>query len=96
MTTSHGFNKGEEPNRPIFSGGTIQSPPKIDTGFNSAFQTPANNETEEAKSSDEYDNENESESNSGRVPVLNQQQIAYDQRRQTNTDQRGKFDPSGI
>lgn len=55
--TSQGFNfKPEEPNRPIFSGGA--SPPKIDTGFNNSYAaTPANQETEEVKSSDDYDNE---------------------------------------
>ena len=45
MTKSQGFGvnggsyKAEEPNRPIFSGGNVTSPPKIDTGLatNTAF-----------------------------------------------------------
>ena len=66
MTKSQGFGvnqyKAEEPARPIFSGGNVQSPPKIDTGFatNTAFQTPADQGTEEAKSSSDYDDEDQS------------------------------------
>ena len=71
MTKSQGFGvnsyKAEEPNRPIFSGGNVTSPPKIDTGFatGTAFQTPVNNQTEENKSSSEYGEEEHSVEDGG-------------------------------
>ena len=57
--TSQGFNTGykaEEPNRPIFSGGgSNQKHP--DSGFNSQFETPADNNTQEDA---DYDQESDS------------------------------------